>query len=391
MPPDFFVNLRSLVTYIILTDTASRPQFIDLLLGKNVKDLKKNDMHEGKRIKSRIVWMHTEESKNRQPEDKYLPCCCPERFENYHDEDGEPGSPCSQFSCGYNIIKVYSSVLPPNSEEFKFMRNYARKKKEICGFLRGKGGNMGYKQVQLVYKYVGEKVLSVPVLGLTPGSGRSTGITLMARQGLSDEAICNVSGHMTKETMRGHYLQAGPEEISQGSLEISKSRLQNKHVLDLTLEDVEEEELLALPPPVALPVAVAAEPSGSLQMLLSAVDEQERQRTPPLSSPSPRRGRPQFSLNRGKKRKTPSPQAKENSPLGSVEDFPLSQPLPVAHQKFGGVLQGSRTFGTNMALFNSLQPNYFGHHNMALMAQPAPKKAPPVFNNCTFNGAMNFN
>ena len=111
----------------------------------------------------------------------------------------------------------------------------------------------------------------------------TTVITLMARQGLSDEAICSVSDHMQKETMRDHYLQPGSLEIAQGSMEINKSRLQNErvHILDLTIKDGEEEELLALPPPPALhvPVTVAAQASGSLQMLLSAVDEQQRQRT----------------------------------------------------------------------------------------------------------------
>ena len=89
--PAFFVALRSLTAYLILTDTASRPQFINMLKRKDVTDLNKDDLYLqlGKKIKSRMIWMHTDKSKNGLSENKFLPCTCPEKFRKYDGVDGE--------------------------------------------------------------------------------------------------------------------------------------------------------------------------------------------------------------------------------------------------------------------------------------------------------------
>ena len=123
------VVLLDLVVYLILTDTASRPELIHHLMSDGVKMLVKGDVHEGKRLKSRVVWLHTPTSKNLKPMDKYMACSCPEMF-------SPDSTPCSQNSCGYNVLKTYQSLIPfPNSPDLKFMRNFVRRKKVEVGYM----------------------------------------------------------------------------------------------------------------------------------------------------------------------------------------------------------------------------------------------------------------
>jgi hypothetical protein len=60
---DFIVH-RQLVTYLILTDTASRPEFVDLLMSDGVNVLEANTRFVGRRVKTRGIRLHTKTSKN---------------------------------------------------------------------------------------------------------------------------------------------------------------------------------------------------------------------------------------------------------------------------------------------------------------------------------------
>ena len=386
-----FIALRSLVSYMILTDTASRPQFIDNLHSKDVKIMNKGDYHNSSRVMSRTLWMHTTTSKNYRAEDKYIRCCCPEREENYHDEEEELGSPCSTFECCFNIVVMYRDMIPNPNSEVKFMRNYKRKAKKEVGFLE-KNGGMGYNQVRATFKWIGDDVLTLP-LHLTPGCGRTTGITLMSRMGLSDEAICAVSGHLCPKTMRKNYLIAGIEEKSLGSVELQNSRLREENRL---LEFSSSDPVLQLPAPSIAPVSIAA----PLQLLMDAAlvegsrgspisIDMEEQVSPPVI-PTPKRGRPNFKLRSplARRRAKELIPAKENVPDEPEEYFPLSQPLPVAHQKVNG---DQRRFGGHLSVFNQAHPP-FGAYPMGMPAMPhlEPRKT-QVFKNCNFAGAtINF-
>jgi hypothetical protein len=143
------------------------------------------------------------------------------------------------------------------------MRNFKRSKGTATEFL-GKNGSMGYGSTRKIYEAIG--LMLNPPLKLTPGTGRTTGITLMSRVGLSDENICLTSGHKDPKVMRlsdenicltsGHkdpkvmrrnYLQPGVDQISLGSMGLQFSRQQQdeRREIDLVgdhLPELQEEE-----------------------------------------------------------------------------------------------------------------------------------------------------
>ena len=384
-----WVSFRQLVTYIILTDTASRPEFIGYLKSDGVKFLESGSRHENQTVKSRVCWLHTGTSKQGIALDKYVQCSCPEHTLPLD-------QPCSRKKCAFSILYMYKKAIPdPDSPNLKFMRNFKYSKKVAVGYL-GKNGNMGYGQITKIYKQIGE-MLSPPI-HLTPGCGRTTGITLMARMGLSDSLICLTSGHKNPEVMRKNYLQAGTDQKSMGSSGVSFSR----HRLDeeqkslpfspppespsLSLGDGVGQDLLSSPIPISFP---------SLPQLPVARAPQEEQEEvvgidvsrPPQPQWKPQKmRRPKFNL---RKKKRPRPKENRDPSLSEEPCFALSQPLPrsvsLSDLGQGGLpLQPLSDYNVNLNMFNASFPP------PVIRSPEKPRRPPQVnnmtgtFNNCTF-------
>jgi hypothetical protein len=291
-------------------------------------------------------------------------------------------------------LTTYQDLIPsPDSPNLKFMRNIARRKKQDIGY-KGKNGNMGYKSVIQVYKELGE--LLSPPMKLTPGTGRTTGITLMSRVGLSDSFIALTSGHDDPKVLRKSYLQAGVEEKMLGSrgLSFSRQQVQKEKENDFLLPGPVFSPTLGLDmlsDAVSAPLALAGPimPPPSLPVAQLEEFDEEVDPTPP---PKPRRrNRPNFSVGRNRFPNKRSSN-KENEGPGELP-FSLSQPLPVARMPrsislsdLTGRLQPLPTYNTNLDIFNSNFPPS-PMFNQGPLTEVRPMKTNNMngtFNNCTF-------
>jgi hypothetical protein len=292
------------------------------------------------------------------------------------------------------VVHAYRNRIPElGSSTLKFMRNFKRSKGTATEFL-GKNGSMGYGSTRKIYEAIG--LMLNPPLKLTPGTGRTTGITLMSRVGLSDENICLTSGHKDPKVMRRSYLQPGVDQMSLGSMGLQFSRQQQdeRREIDLVddhLPELQEQEpgLLEMlaqaagPSPVdqdgqeELPVASAVLGGEDPEVIEVPVDRG----TPEVPRPKPRR--PNFSLKR-RKRPRPAPsQEKEN--MGPEEPcFSLSQPTPRSsgeRSSTRGILTTSSNYMSNLSVFNSQFPC---SSKPPTPSQPKVTHMSGTFTNCTF-------